>query len=336
MTMLDQVEAIWKAIEQESGQLPGTYQRRVPDGGALTSYVALVRPEGRRRIVVHVLASACTHLNLPTGGKGFELVVEHRPPSEYAILHLEERSSAGSAIFSMVCADLISVSKSSADASAASLLFCNRLIAWKRFFESKGEHGISREEYVGLWGELHVMGAMISAGTPPSDALRAWLGPIGAPQDYSFGTRAIEVKTSAGAEMGLAHISNVMQLDDSSLSHLYLVCIHCDFRPEAGVTMSGLRDGIREHLGPTLSGPFTDSLVSRGLGEPDVSPWAEWGFKVMSVRAFAVQGAFPRFRVNDVPPGAVDVTYALQLGACSPYGVELADVLAHAKFGDLS
>ena len=336
MTMLDHLEAIWKAIEQESGQLPGTYQRRVPDGGALTSYVALVRPEGRRRIVVHVLASACTHLNLPTGGKGFELVVEHRPPSEYAVLHLEERSSAGNAIFSMVCADLISVSKSSADASTASLLFCNRLIAWKRFFESKGEQGITREEYVGLWGELHVMGAMISAGTPPSDVLRAWLGPIGAPQDYSFGTRAIEVKTSAGAEMGLVHISNVMQLDDSSLSHLYLVCIHCDFRPEAGMTMSVLRDGIREQLGPALSGPFTDCLVSRGLGEPDVSPWANWGFKVISVRAFAVHGAFPRFRVNDVPQGAVDVTYALQLGACSPYGVELAGVLAHAKFGDLS
>lgn len=336
MTMLDQLEAIWKAIEQESGQLPGTYQRRVPDGGALTSYVALVRPEGRRRIVVHVLASACTHLNLPTAGRGFELVVEHRPPGEYAVLHLEERSSAGSTIFSMVCADLISVSKSSADAATASRLLCNRLIAWKRFFESKGEQGITREEYVGLWGELHVMGAMISAGTPPSDALRAWLGPIGAPHDYSFGTRAIEVKTSASAEMGLVHISNVMQLDDSSLSHLYLVCIHCDFRPEVGMSMSELRDGIREQLGPALSGSFTDCLVSRGLGEPDVSPWAKWGFTVMSVRAFAVQGAFPRFRINDVPPGVVDVTYALQLGACSPYGVDLADVLAHTKFGDLS
>ena len=100
--------------------------------------------------------------------------------------------------------------------------------------------------------------------------------------------------------------------------------------------MSVLRDGIREQLGPALSGPFTDCLVSRGLGEPDVSPWANWGFKVISVRAFAVHGAFPRFRVNDVPQGAVDVTYALQLGACSPYGVELAGVLAHAKFGDLS
>lgn len=100
--------------------------------------------------------------------------------------------------------------------------------------------------------------------------------------------------------------------------------------------MSVLRDAIRDHLGPALSGLFTDCLVSRGLGEPDVSPWANWGFKIMSVRAFAVQGAFPRFRVNDVPQGAVDVTYALQLGACSPYSVELADVLTHAKFGDQS
>lgn len=336
MTMLDHLEAIWKAIEQEPGQLPGTYQRRVPDGGPLTSYAAVVRPDGRRRIVVHVLASACSHLNLPTGGKGFELVVEHLPPNEYAALHLEERSSAGNAIFSMVCADLISASKSSADASTASLLFCNRLIAWKRFFESKGEQGITRDEYVGLWGELYIMGAMISAGTPSSDVLRAWLGPTGAPQDYSFGTRAIEVKTSVAAEMGFVHISNVMQLDDSPLSNLYLVCIHCDFRPDSGMTMSQLCDRICEQLGPALSGPFTDSLVSRGLTEPDLCPWAEWGFKVMNVRAFAVQGAFPRFRVNDVPQGAVDLNYAVQLGACSPYGVNLAEVLAQAKFGDPS
>lgn len=334
--MLDQLEAIWNAIELESGHLPGTYQRRIPNGGALTSYAALVRPEGRRRIVVHVLASACSKLNLPTGGKGFELAVEHRPPSEYAVLHLEERSSAGNEIFSMVCADLISVSKSTADASTASQLFCNRLIAWKRFFESRGEQGITREEYVGLWGELYIMEAMISAGTPPSDALRAWLGPIGEPQDYSFGTRAIEVKTSVGAEMGLVHISNVKQLDDSSLSHLYLVCIHCDFRPEAGMTASDLRDTIREYLGPGLSGTFNDCLVSRGLAEPDLSPWADWGFKVVSVRAFAVQGEFPRLRVNDIPQGAVDVTYSVQLGACSPYGVDLVDVLAQSQFGDPS
>jgi hypothetical protein len=336
MTMLDQLEGIWNAIEQESGQLPGTYQRRVPDGGVLTSYAALVRPEGRRRIVAHVLASACNQLNLPTSGKGFELVVEHQPPSEYAVLHLEERTSAGNAIFSMVCADLISASKSSADASTASLLFCNRLIAWKRFFESKGEQGITRDEYVGLWGELYLMGEMIGAGTPPSDALRAWLGPIGAPQDYSFGTRAIEVKTSVSAEMGLVHISNVMQLDDSPLSNLHLVCLHCDFRPDGGMTMSELCDRISEQLGPALSNPLTDCLVSRGLAEPDRSPWANWGFTVMSVRAYAVQGAFPRFRVNDVPQGAVDVAYAVQLGACAPYGVDLSTVLAQARFGDRS
>lgn len=335
MTMLDQLEAIWKAIEQESGQLPGIYQRRVPAAGVLTTYVALVRPEGRRRIAVHVLASACIRLNLPSGGKGFELVVEHRPHNEYAILHLEERSSAGNAIFSMVCADVIAASKAASEASTASALFCNRLIAWKRFFESKGEQGITRDEYVGLWGELHIMGVMLSAGTPPSDVLRAWLGPVGAPQDYSFGTRAIEVKTSVSAEMGEVYISNVMQLDDSSLANLYLVCVHCDFRPEAGQSMSELRDEIREQLGPALSGPFTDCLVSRGLGEPDISPWAQWGFTVMNVQAFAVHGAFPRFRVEDVPQGAVDVTYALQLSACSPYGVDLAEVLAHAKFGEL-
>jgi hypothetical protein len=178
------------------------------------------------------------------------------------------------------------------------------------------------------------MCAMIQAGTPPSDALRSWLGPIGAPQDYSFGTRAIEVKTSVGAEMGIVHISNVMQLDDSLLSSLYLVCLHCDFRPDAGKTMSELRDRICEQLGLALSAPFIDFLVSRGLAEPDLSPWAKWGFKLMSERAFSVKGAFPRFRVNDVPQGAVDVTYSVQLGACSRYGVNLADVLNLAKFGD--
>jgi hypothetical protein len=334
MTMLDRLEAIWSAVERESEQLPGTYQRRVPDGGVLTSYAALVRPEGRRRIAVHVLASMCSRLNLPAGGKGFELVVEHRAPDEYAVLHLEERAGNGNAIFSTVCADLISVSKSSADASTASLLFCNRLIAWKRFFESKGEQGITREEYVGLWGELHVMNAMIGAGTLPSDVLRAWQVSVGAPQDYSFGSCAIEVKTSVAAEMGLAHISNVMQLDDSALSHLYLVCVHCDFRPEAGMTMSDLRDDLREQLGSASAGPFDDCLVSRGLADPDISPWAKWGFKVLSVRAFAVAGQFPRFCVNDVPHGAVDVTYAIQLGACSSYSVAFGDVLAQAKFGD--
>lgn len=336
MTMLERLETVWKAIEQESEQPPGTYQRRVPESGALTSYASMVHPGGQRKIAVHVTASACCHLNLPAGGRGFDLVVEHQSPNEWAVLHLEERAGAGNTIFSMVCADLITVSKASADPSTASVFFCNRLIAWKRFFESKGEQGISREEYIGLWGELRVMSVIISADTPPSEVLRAWLGPLGAPQDFSFGTHAIEVKTSAGAEMGLVDISNVMQLEDSSLSNLYLVCLHCDFRPDSGMTMSKLREQICLQLGPTLSRSFLDCLVSRGLADPDSSLWAEWGFSVIDERAFAVSGAFPRLRVNDIPQGVVDVTYAVQLGACSPYRVELADVLPFARFGNPS
>jgi len=336
MTMLEQLEAIWKAIEQESLQLPGTYQRRIPESGSLASYACTIQPGGRRRIAVHVMASVCSHMNLPAGGKGFELTVEHLPPNENAILHLEERQGAGSAIFSMVCADLISASKASTDASTASLLFCNRMIAWKRFFESTGDQGISREEYIGLWGELSVMSAVISAGTPPSEALRAWVGPLGAPQDFSFGTCAIEVKTSVGAEMRLVQISNVMQLDNSTLSNLYLVCLHSDFRLHSGTTMTELRNQICDQLGPALSGHFLDCLVSRGLAEPDISQWAEWGFKLISERAFAVQGAFPRIGVNDIPQGVVDVTYSIQLGACSDYRVDFADVLSSARFGESS
>ncbi|WP_245157013.1 PD-(D/E)XK motif protein [Lysobacter arenosi] len=333
MATHEQLNAVWSAIDLESGELPGTYQRRIADSGTLACYASLVRPDGLRRFSVQVVASACSHLAYVMG-RGFELVVEHIAQQSEAILHLQERPGAGKAIFAILCADLIAVSRASSDVALASALFCKRIGAWKRFFEAQGDDGISRESYVGLWGELHAMASMIAAGTPSPDALRAWLGPVGAPQDFSFGLRAVEVKTSVAAQMTEVHVSNAMQLDGSALEALHLVCIHCEFRPSAGITMSVLRDRICAVLGGELSGSFLETLLSRGLANPDVAPWADWGFSVIREMAFVVDDSFPCIRIGDIPAGVVDLSYSVQLGACVAHRVDVASVLSAARFGE--
>src|SRR5205814_608665 len=87
-----------------------------------------------------------------------------------------------------------------------------RIDRWRNLFE-RDAAGLGETALRGLIGELLVLEAELIPALPLRDAVTAWTGPHGTPQDFLLpsGTR-IEVKT-IGRDAGTVRVNGLGQLD---------------------------------------------------------------------------------------------------------------------------
>jgi hypothetical protein len=191
-----------------------------------------------------------------------------------------------------------------------------RLAGWKRFFQRGSGSGLSREEYVGLYGELSLIEDGLKRGIQSLALLEAWKAPGGSNQDFHFGTTAVEVKTVTGNDVNRLRIANLRQLDDTGLNDLLLRRYAFDLREQAGVSLPSLLEGI--------VGSF--ELAAAGSGELLLNRLREYGyvremnheldrmgFTKRLVDTYKVSARFPRIIESTVQIGVIDVSYSIDL-----------------------
>ena len=132
--------------------------------------------------------------------------------------------SAGlSPMFSMLCEDLIESARNTGLLTHKSLGFVlRRLSNWRQLLERGLPDLLSENEIRGLCGELLTLKRLfLHIGKP--DAVRAWVGPKGADQDFQTHNAAWEVKTIHPGATSVT-ISSESQLQTTSRT-LFLVVI---------------------------------------------------------------------------------------------------------------
>jgi len=140
---------------------------------------------------------------------------------------------------------------------------------------------------------------------------------------------AVEVKTTLAKQPQVVRISSERQLDDSTLSVLFLNVTTLDLR-ENGESLPTLVTTIREKLVNDASGQerFEDELLETGYLDAHSSRYAECRYVVRTVNFFRVANGFPRLTESDMPSGTGDANYGLAVSACEPYRVTAKDVTA--------
>ena len=158
----------------------------------------------------------------------------------------------------------------------------------------------------------------------------AWEGPLGANQDFLFGTVAVEVKASTGNETDSVRISNIRQLDDTGLGQLFLHHAAYDFRDGSGRTLPMLVRRLRHCLSASAGALviFEERLLAAGYVEPSPSAFDRYGFTTRFRRCFRVATGFPRLLELLLPRGVFNVCYILDLAACAAFEVSGAVVTA--------
>ena len=181
---------------------------------------------------------------------------------------------------------------------------------------------LSKEQQLGLFGELWFLSRWLCAGVGSAKAIQMWRGPTGARNDFELQGMGIEVKTTG--RLDAAHMINGLdQLLEPMGGALFLYSL--SVRDEASGTQSlpRLVEDVRGHLAldyKSLS-QFEATLAIAGYDERLAPEYAKLVLRIRDEGFYRVAGAFPRLipisLAAGVPPGVNNVTYELRLDAAA-------------------
>jgi len=318
MRVTEQLNELWTLVDRDAGAASGWYQRRMPGSGEWGAHASILKPGRKRAIILEADSNLLSRHRIADETKGFIISVtpDDSGRSDRSLIRILETEASNREIFTIFCADLVRHWLAQKEHRKALSELEKHLLRWKKFFQRDLRQGLSREDYIGLFGELSFLeAALASCG----DALRvvgSWSGPQGTNQDFLFGPKAVEVKTSTGNDQDTVTIANARQLDSTGLDHLYLAHYVFDFRQGSGRTLvqlvGVLRSGIAV-ISAEAAAIFEERLIEAGYLDDAVGRFKEWGLTPRSFAAYSVDDHFPRILETAIPSGISDVSYSLNL-----------------------
>ena len=249
---------------------------------------------------------------------GMRLYLAESEEGPLLVLSLED--SAGIDLFATVCADALQ-SAASAPQVEGLAAFLARLHAW-RYFLRERRSGLTRNEIVGLIGELVVLRRLIQADPL---LLTSWSAPDDGLHDFELAGHALEAKSTLGPAASL-HISNLDQLDTSGLRRLDLLHVRLVETPEGECLEDMVREIISCLAQDAARRDFANALLRRGLMPDDAGARESPRVSVRVLTAFAVGPGFPRLVRASVPTAIIEAGYVLELRGIEAHSVE-ADVV---------
>lgn len=195
-----------------------------------------------------------------------------------------------------------------------------RIKSWANFLKPS-RAGLTHSEFVGLFGELYVLSEHFMSSIPPDESVRAWIGPEGKKQDFTFNDSAIEVKTTLSGDQQTISISSLDQLDKVT-RELYLMRVVASPSGDgSGFNLGGLYENCLEAIGHDVvaEGLFLQkaSLLYGKASERQIKDH----FVIVNVSIFDVDTNFPKLTRSNVNLAIRDVKYEIAVGALSDFEV---------------
>ena len=201
--------------------------------------------------------------------------------------------------------------------------FTKQLNSWIEFLQRERVKTLSKEQFLGLYGELLFLEKLLSFSSS-EDLLGCWKGPFGDSQDFVRKNKYVEIKTTANGDDDV-HISSELQLDTDGKAALYLGKIYLDEDPEGRSVMKLISDiettfntGQKEHFNHLLSSVTGDrSRLIQFTGK----------FSVNKINLYKVEDDFPRVVRSRLDQAVSSVNYQLDLGNLDEYFINFKDAL---------
>ena len=234
-------------------------------------------------------------------------------------------------IFRVLCADLLEVTRAYApeESLRAMRMLLGRLRQWQEVLARRRQPLLSRNEIMGLVGELLFMRDVLAPRLGLPVSIDTWRGPYGDEQDFALSGVIIEVKTQGTTADRRLRISSEDQLDVSASR---VVICQQGVAPsteddEAAVSLNGLATTL---IAASVAAPNACERLQLGL---DAAGWREkpeyedlW--KLMDRNYFEVRDGFPRIVRSDLGIGVEDVKYRIRVADCLPFTIGEADVFS--------
>lgn len=317
------IDKAWRALRGEHRIEAGWHLRRVHPEALCEIFAGIHQPDGAPGLIVEVEVAAIPSAVRMPRSAGFRVdtaLLGHSQLGRVRIA-LSLAHDAYSAVFSVLCADAAAVAASQVDAVSAVSAFVARLHVWQAFMARHGPDGLSEAAAVGLMGELHVLADHLAPLLGFEQALGAWAGPRGEPNDFSLAGGYLEVKATTRQAPDSLSISSASQLD---IGRGRILLGHLRFRPASGApTLPEMVERVRSRLvdeAPAAIPQFTALLLAAGYVDAHRDNYV-LRLEPNGLQLFEVTADFPHIAPDDLRPGVRDCSYIIDLHACASWAV---------------
>lgn len=217
-------------------------------------------------------------------------------------------------VFAALCRDIVACTRSGVEEARLGNVVVQRIVHWRTLLEREAA-GLDEATLRGLIGELLVLRDRLLWMLGPADAVGAWRGPWGAPQDFLLpGGRRLEVKT-VSSHSDQVTIHGLAQLDAGAdpLDMIVVRVEHSTPNAPNAVSAPALISELRQQLSvdPEVVEVFDASL--RELGWHDHPSHSAVAVRAVGMDVHSVAGSFPRLTRANVPEGVLDADYRIAL-----------------------
>jgi Putative PD-(D/E)XK family member, (DUF4420) len=314
------LELRWRTLMRPHGVVLATDRVGEWAGGAV---MVALDATGTRHLLVRI-ADQGQMVRLPRPVAGLGLTARELRPSGQpggTWIDFACSDSAWNRTFCGLCSDIINELPATGPAEPATMFAV--LERWRRFWATDRD-GLSRDEQVGLIGELWLLLEWLPRLTVST--VTAWQGPLRGRHDFVTDTMSVEVKTTRAATGPVVHrIAGLDQLDEPGTGTLYLLSLRAVPDPLGTESLDALLTRARNAaaaVGATCAALLDGRLRALGVTHADEGRYTE-PLRVALQELYQVGPEFPRLVPasfpTGLPAGVVDVAYSLDTSACQPW-----------------
>ncbi len=334
-TMMIEYAKIWKSINNEStgSHLQPQIARKIPTKGLFDVFLAT---DVRKNIrLLYIRLDESTELaieNFPTF-RGLEISSVTLSLGEFSnsiFLRFSQSIPKTDNIFELIISDLCDNIVQLRNKSKLFECLTKTLSEWKLFFERQANRILSISCQKGLFGELSFLKDYLFCKYSYDQSLHYWTAYERTNHDFEIMDRAVEIKTTSGKQHKRFSVSSERQLDDTGLTHLYLVLyslnLHSNMHAKSLPTLIQ-EISARLQNDPISLFKFKVKLAKSGYDETITNKYT-MGFSIVNVKSYEVADGFPRLLQRDLPEGVGDLKYSVVAAACSNFELT-SNILNH-------
>lgn len=223
--------------------------------------------------------------------------------------------------FTVMCFDIAERSKGGRNLEESFTVALDCLMDWSELFKRRGKVGLTRNEVIGLWGELHTLESILQSNIASDEVIaKGWRGPNGDQRDIGFNKTRIEVKTQLATKAINLRISSLDQLDDGGNS--LKLALNRITPSDKGMSVLDLIQRLfqRFAINRLAYAEFERKIVLAGpSAEQEI---CKEKFELDERLIYEVAKNFPRLTLSNVPVGILAAEYVITGAAISSFQID--------------
>ena len=194
-----------------------------------------------------------------------------------------------------------------------------KLNAWKKCFENEDFSGLTKEEELGLIGELLTINKLFDLKEYEiEEILSCWKGPENNLHDFKFTDKIYESKTSF---TNIVKISNIDQLDYETYKNLFLFKIILTKNTnQLNININNLIKDLRNKFkNKEQRQLFNNKINLYGYFDYHAENYKDF-YNLHSIHKYKIDENFTTINKKDLKPGIQNINFEIDISYCQKYG----------------